>query len=89
MNIGKRTAFKRDVGAFNKEHGGILDVRVATRKFLHDRYVIYDDGMLLFGASLNGLGLKQSFVVSLGEDLRSTALRAFDTVWNEESPAVI
>ncbi len=82
MNIGKLTAFQRDARAFNKEHGGILDVRVAPQKVLHDRYVIHDDGMALLGTSLNGLGLKQSFVVSLGEDLRSTALRAFDDVWS-------
>jgi hypothetical protein len=85
MNIHKCTAFERDVAAFNREHGGILNVRVASQKVLHDRYIIHDDGMLLLGTSLNGLGLKQSFVVSLGEDLRSTVLRAFDDVWSSGS----
>jgi hypothetical protein len=82
MNINKRPAFERDVKAFTKEHGAILEVRVASQKVLHDRYIIHDDGMLLLGTSLNGLGFKQSFVVSLGEDLRSTVLWAFDDVWS-------
>jgi hypothetical protein len=82
LNVNKRTAFERDLKAFNKEHGGILEVQVASHKVLHDRYIIDDDGMLVFGTSLNSFGLKQSFVVRLGEDLRSTVLRAFDDVWS-------
>ena len=73
VHIDKRTAFERDVRAFRKEHGDILHVRVATQKVLHDRYIIHDDGMLFSGTSLSGLGLKQSVLVSLGEDLRSTS----------------
>ena len=83
MKIDKRTAFERDVKLFNKQHGDVLDVRVVPQRVLHDRYAIHDDGMLHFGTSLNGLGLKQSFVVSVGEDLRAAALRAFDDVWSE------
>lgn len=85
VNISKRTAFERDARAFKKEHGDILDVRVATQRVLHDRYIIHDDGMLFSGTSLNGLGLKQSILVSLGEDLRSTVLRAFNEVWGGAS----
>jgi hypothetical protein len=82
VTVNKRAAFERDMKAFIREHGDILEVRVASQWALHDRYIIHDDGMLLFGTSLNGLGGKQSFVVSLGEDLRSTVLRAFDDVWS-------
>lgn len=75
--------FKQAVKAFEREHGRPLDVRKAPGGVLHDRYAIHDDGMLMFGTSLNGLGLKQSFVVSLGPDLRSAALAAFETAWDD------
>lgn len=86
MKIDKRTAFERDVKLFNKQHGDVLEVRVVPQRVLHDRYAIHNDGMLLFGTSLNGLGLKQSFVVSLGEDMRAAAMRAFDDVWSGAAP---
>lgn len=48
---------------------------MAAHGVLHDRYAIHDDGMLLFGTSLNGLGLKQTFVVALGQDIRTRRSR--------------
>jgi hypothetical protein len=87
-NIKKPTAFERDVKAFNREHDSPLEVRVATAKVLHDRYIIHEGGMLLLGTSLNGLGQKQSFVVSIGQDLRSTTLQAFDALWSEGSASM-
>jgi hypothetical protein len=39
--------------------------------------------MLMFGTSLNGLGLKQSFVVALGSDVRAAALAAFEATWEQ------
>lgn len=78
--------FKQSVKAFEREHGVSLDVRKAPSGVLHDRYAIHDDGMLMFGTSLNGLGLKQSFVVALGEDLRTAALAAFEATWDTANP---
>lgn len=72
--------------AFEREHGVELEVRKALAGVLHDRYAIDDSGMLMFGTSLNGLGLKQSFVVTLGEDLRSAALAAFEATWDTATP---
>ncbi|MGB6836283.1 MAG: hypothetical protein WBF66_01095 [Dehalococcoidia bacterium] len=81
VNIGKPSPFARDIAAFNKEHAGKLEVRVATQKDLHDRYIIHDDGLLLLGTSLNGLGKKQSFVIALGPDLRADVSGAFESRW--------
>jgi hypothetical protein len=38
--------------------------------------------MLMFGTSLNGLGLKQSLVVALGQDVRGATLAAFEAAWD-------
>jgi hypothetical protein len=78
--------FMQAVKAFEREHGVSLEVRRSPPGVLHDRYAIHDDGMLMFGTSLNGLGLKQSFVVALGEDLRSAALAAFEATWDTADP---
>jgi hypothetical protein len=36
--------------------------------------------------SLNSLGLKQSFVVTLGEDIRTVVLAAFEATWENAEP---
>lgn len=86
VNITKPSPFRRDLAAFNKEHSGILEVRVATRKDLHDRYILHDDGLLLLGTSLKDLGRKQSFVVALGFDLRADVSAAFESRWQVATP---
>ena len=67
--------------AFTSEYGIPVTVRVAQANVLHDRYAIDDSQMLHFGNSLNGIGAKQSFVVSLGEDIRMATIAAFDKLW--------
>jgi hypothetical protein len=85
-NLYKSSKFKRDAKAFEKEHGTILQVRTTPPGVLHDRYLIDDNRMLLFGTSLNGLGFKQSFVVEVGEDVRASVVQTFDSYWNTASP---
>lgn len=82
-NVNKPNGFEQALNAFGKEHGVPIEVRKAPAGLLHDRYAIHEDGMLVFGTSLNGLGLKQSFVVALGEDIRATVLGAFETTWDD------
>lgn len=85
-NIKKPDGFKQSASVFQREHDVALDVRKAASGVLHDRYVIHKGGMLLFGTSLNGLGFKQSFVVALGEDLRSAVSSAFEASWAAATP---
>jgi hypothetical protein len=80
-NIKNVNALKGDLKVFAKQNGAILEVRTAPPALLHDRYVIHDSGMLLIGTSLNGLGLKQSFVVETGMDIRAAVLTVFDAAW--------
>lgn len=81
MNPSKPNVVRREAKAFNAEYGGILEVRIAARRVLHDRYVIDDGTMTLFGTSLNSIGAKQSFVVRVGRDVRETTTAAFDAEW--------
>ena len=81
VNVYRQSRFKRDLRAFGQEHGQPLEVRVFCQGELHDRYIIHDGGMLLLGASLNGLGMKQSFIVALGDDIRNVVERAFKKAW--------
>jgi hypothetical protein len=86
QNIKAPSGLSQTAKAFERQHGVSLEVRKAPAGILHDRYVIYGDGMLLFGTSLNGLGLKQSFVVMLGEDIRTVVLAAFEAAWDNADP---
>jgi hypothetical protein len=85
-NVKKPTGFKQAVAAFAKEHGVPIGIRLAPPGILHDRYAIHDDGMLIFGTSLNSLGMKQAFVVAVGDDIRATVLGAFETTWQNSNP---
>jgi hypothetical protein len=80
-NIAKPDPFKRDLEAFRREHKVPIAVEQVAPGVLHDRYAIDADGMILFGTSLNGIGKKQTFVVALGQDMKSLALGAFDRLW--------
>jgi hypothetical protein len=86
VNIARSQVFARDLTAFRKEHGNKIEVRQAAPGTLHDRYAVDEARMLLFGTSLNGLGKKQSFIVELGQDVRSTVLNAFDAAWKVAKP---
>lgn len=82
QNIKRPDGLKQALKAFEREHDTRVEVRRAQPGVLHDRYLIHDDGMLMFGTSLNGLGLKQSLVVALGEDVRAATLAAFEATWD-------
>jgi hypothetical protein len=86
VNIARPQVFARDLSAFRKEHGNKIEVRQAAPGTLHDRYAVDDARMLLFGTSLNGLGKKQSFIVELGQDVRTTVMAAFDSAWAAAKP---
>lgn len=86
VNVKQPAGFNQAAKAFVTEHGIALDVSTLPPGVLHDRFLIHDDGMLMFGTSLNGLGLKQSFVVALGEDIRASVTTTFDTDWQRATP---
>jgi hypothetical protein len=80
-NVLKDTKLRRDFAAYDKEYTSKLEIRISLNSVLHDRYILHADGMLLMGASLNGFAKKQSFVVSLGRDIRAATEVAFNRVW--------
>jgi hypothetical protein len=80
-NVLKETKLRRDFAAYDKEYTSMLEIRISPNGALHDRYILHADGMLLMGTSLNGFAKKQSFLVSLGPDIRAATEAAFDRVW--------
>jgi hypothetical protein len=80
-NILKESKLRRDLAAYDKEHTSKIEVRVSPNGVLHDRYILHEEGMLLLGTSLNGFAKKQSFLVSLGPDIRAATETAFNRVW--------
>jgi hypothetical protein len=85
MNIrnNEQPRVRRDMKAFAAEHKIPLEIRFGPAGHLHDRYLIHDAGMMIVGTSLNSIGLKQSFVVTVGEDIRAIVLKAFDDAWSK------
>lgn len=62
-----------------------IEVRITSGK-LHDRYLIDDVGILILGASLNGFGKRQSFVIKAGADIRGQMVAWFDKLWTAATP---
>jgi len=85
MNIREKEQprVRRDMKAFGAEHKMPLEIRIGPAGQLHDRYVIHRNGMMIVGTSLNSIGLKQSFVVTVGEDIRVIVTNAFDDAWSK------
>ena len=85
-NVDKQNVVKRDAQLLAKELGIPVQVRRAPDRRLHDRYIIDDQSMFVLGTSLNGIGSKQSIVVTVGQDLREVADGAFDRTWALATP---
>jgi hypothetical protein len=85
-NVKQSHGFKQALKPFTTQYGITIDVRCAQPGILHDRYAIDDGSMLMFGTSLNGIGLKQTLVVAIGRDMRSIVLAAFEATWDAATP---
>ncbi|MCY3577528.1 MAG: hypothetical protein OXH53_09470 [bacterium] len=83
--IQQEAALKRDLKPLRLQLSAPVEIRRLAARLLHDRYLIDDSEMIILGTSLNGLGLKQSIVVKVGADLRSTVLSEFDELWSQAS----
>lgn len=84
-NILKESTLRRDLAAYEKGSFPSLEIRIANKTVLHDRYILHDEGMLLLGTSLNGFAKKQSFIVPLGPDIAQATGQAFGKVWSVSS----
>ncbi|QBR70410.1 hypothetical protein CU048_02980 [Beijerinckiaceae bacterium] len=80
-NVLKESKLRRDLAAYEKEHPSKIEIKISPNGMLHDRYILHKEGMLLLGTSLNGFAKKQSFLVSLGPDIRAATEIAFNRVW--------
>ena len=64
-----------------RTEGYKVDIGVYSNSDLHDRYIMDDQTFWLSGNSLNHLGNKESFIVSLGEDIRQSMMVTFNNRW--------
>lgn len=85
VNIKDPNTVRRLLSAARTE-GRSIEVRVLPSGTLHDRYLIDDSQFLILGTSLNGLGKKQSILVSAGGDFRAAMLTTFDNLWSSVGP---
>lgn len=81
LNVSDPAQFRRKLQAYKKEYGN-LEIRTSPTPDLHDRYLIDQKRMWLFGQSLNGIGKKQTFIVATGQDVRATMTPMFDRKWS-------
>lgn len=81
VQVKDEAAFKREVQKLHHE-GMDIEVRKISSGILHDRYFIDDNNFWLSGNSLNSLGKKESFIVTLSSDMRNTVNSTFDSRWN-------
>jgi len=73
--------FARHLGEMRSEGFQIAIAQYAASE-LHDRYIMDDVAFWLSGNSLNHLGNKESFLVSLGDDIRKSMLQLFNSRWS-------
>jgi hypothetical protein len=64
-----------------RQEGFQIEVGIYSNSELHDRYIMDNNLFWLSGNSLNHLGDKESFLVSLGEDVRQSMLATFNNRW--------
>lgn len=86
VNVKSPVTFRHEQAMFNQQFGKALETRRLNGGKLHDRYVIGDSSVHLFGTSFNGLGKKQSIVVSAGVEIRQALIDAFDRNWHSATP---
>lgn len=80
-----KAPFIRTFAEFKREHPD-AEVKIASGRDMHDRYILSDSCMWLVGHSLKDLGSKESFIVELGEDIRNSMDLVFDTRWSASTP---
>lgn len=58
-----------------------IEIRRTKKAVLHDRYIYDEKRLFILGASLNGFGKKQSFIIAAGPDIRSGMETIFVNMW--------
>lgn len=84
LNISDPAKFRQRFVAYTKEFGNV-ELRVSSTPDIHDRYLIDASRMWLIGTSLNGIGKKQSFIITVGPDVRGLTEQGFNKRWNQST----
>lgn len=86
----KQTNFDRALEDLKKEHGKKVEIKIASSRDLHDRYVIGKSHLLIIGHGIKDLGSKESLIVVVedkyGKDLRKIVTSNFLDRWKVATP---
>jgi len=81
----KPTTLVNAVKDFKKEYGTGVELRLATSKDLHDRYILAKSHILIVGHGIKDLGSKESLIVVVedkyGKDIRKIMTANFNARW--------
>jgi hypothetical protein len=72
--------FHRVFKDFKKERGNV-EIKLYDKSELHDRYIITEGEIWFMGHGLKDLGMKESFVIRLGKDIRDSMEEVFNRRW--------
>jgi hypothetical protein len=81
----KQATLSHAVSDFKKEYGNRVELRVASSKDLHDRYIVGSNHILIVGHGIKDLGSKESLIVVVedryGRDIRKIITTNFNARW--------
>jgi dihydrofolate reductase len=73
-----------EIGNFMTQYPDItIEVAIDKKKTLHDRYLIFHQGAVSFGTSLNHLGRRDTIVSWIPDDIKEALSEVFEVRWNE------
>jgi len=78
-------AFVRYYRAYKQERENV-DIRTIPPGQIHDRYILADQFVYIFGHSLNAVGTKQSLVIKLTGDVKRQLQEWFGGTWANATP---
>ena len=85
----ERKKFLREFEDFKSEHSNI-EFRNYPHPYIHDRFILSSDHLVLFGHSIKNLGSKESFAVVLdkntSKDIFGVLIEIFNRKWKEAKP---
>jgi hypothetical protein len=81
----KQTTLSHAVSDFKKEYDTKVELRLASSKDLHDRYIVGSNHILIVGHGIKDLGSKESLIVVVedryGKDIRRIITTNFNVRW--------
>lgn len=69
-----------------KTEGFNIEIKIYGNNVLHDRYILTSKDVWLSGYGFNDLGKKESFIISLGQDINQSLTSTYNNRWKIARP---